>query len=100
MNPDPPFLDGFLLVAGNGPFSPCLAELCSPRGLIPQRTQSTPRNKPLVRLVEHSSVKNQGVKSRSVAGLIEKIAHFRFDLRSCYFFIQFQIVRFSPPPAD
>jgi hypothetical protein len=30
-----------------------------------------------VRLDEHINVKNQGVKSRRMAGLIEKIAHFR-----------------------
>jgi hypothetical protein len=31
----------------------------------------------LVRLVEHINAKNQDVKSRRMAGLIEKIAHFQ-----------------------
>jgi hypothetical protein len=30
-----------------------------------------------VRIVEHINIKNQGVKSRRVAGLIKKISHFR-----------------------
>jgi len=43
----------------------------------------------LVRLAEHINIKNQGVKSRPLAGLIEKIAHFQIETNSCHPFKQY-----------
>jgi hypothetical protein len=63
---------------------------CVLRGLTSSTYISTPRRKPLpaiasrsgeagglVRLVEHINEKNQDVKSRRLALLIEKIVHFQ-----------------------
>jgi hypothetical protein len=44
-----------------------------------QRTASTPKAKFLVQLVEHIHEKNQDVKSRRLAGLIEKTFHLEIE---------------------
>jgi hypothetical protein len=48
-------------------------------GLLPRRTNSTSRRKPLCGLVEHANVNFKDVKSRQMAGLIGKIARAQME---------------------
>ena len=50
---------------------------CVLRGFPPSTYYKYASAQILVRLDEHIDVKNQDVKSRRMAGLIEKIAHFQ-----------------------